>query len=61
NLFNPIKLDEVTMRTCGPTIHDTPHLGNYRRMVVWLSKRRKAIGSLHYRAPIILTGSWSRP
>jgi cysteinyl-tRNA synthetase len=34
NLFNPIKLDEVTMRTCGPTIHDTPHLGNYRRMVV---------------------------
>ncbi|KIE16928.1 hypothetical protein DS62_07810, partial [Smithella sp. SC_K08D17] len=25
---------EVTMRTCGPTIHDTPHLGNYRRMVV---------------------------
>jgi cysteinyl-tRNA synthetase len=33
-LFNPIKLDEVTMRTCGPTIHDTPHLGNYRRMVV---------------------------
>jgi cysteinyl-tRNA synthetase len=33
-LFNPIKLDEVTMRTCGPTIHDTPHLGNYRRIVV---------------------------
>jgi len=33
-LFNPIKSDEVSMRTCGPTIHDTPHLGNYRRLVV---------------------------
>ncbi len=33
-LFNPIKNDEVSMRTCGPTIHDTPHLGNYRRLVV---------------------------
>ena len=33
-LFNSIKADEVSMRTCGPTIHDTPHLGNYRRLVV---------------------------
>ena len=33
-LFNPIKTDEVRMRTCGPTIHDTPHLGNYRRLIV---------------------------
>ncbi len=33
-LFNPIKNDEVSMRTCGPTIHNTPHLGNYRRLVV---------------------------
>lgn len=33
-LFNPIKSDEISMRTCGPTIHDTPHLGNYRRLVV---------------------------
>ena len=33
-LFNSIKNDEVSMRTCGPTIHDTPHLGNYRRLVV---------------------------
>ena len=33
-LFNPIKNDEISMRTCGPTIHDTPHLGNYRRLVV---------------------------
>lgn len=33
-LFNPIRTDEVTLRTCGPTIHDTPHLGNYRRLIV---------------------------
>ena len=33
-LFNPIKTDEVRMHTCGPTIHDAPHLGNYRRLVV---------------------------
>jgi cysteinyl-tRNA synthetase len=33
-LFNPIKNDEISIRTCGPTIHDTPHLGNYRRLVV---------------------------
>ena len=33
-LFTPLKNDEVTLRTCGPTIHDTPHLGNYRRLVV---------------------------
>ena len=33
-LFNPIKADEVSMHTCGPTVHDAPHLGNYRRLVV---------------------------
>jgi cysteinyl-tRNA synthetase len=33
-LFNSIKSDEVSMHTCGPTIHDTPHLGNYRRLIV---------------------------
>ncbi|MBN1364344.1 MAG: cysteine--tRNA ligase [Syntrophaceae bacterium] len=33
-LFNPVKVDEVSIHTCGPTIHDTPHLGNYRRLVV---------------------------
>jgi hypothetical protein len=26
-----------------------------------LSQRRKEIGSLPYQAPIILTGSWSKP
>ncbi|HPK54349.1 MAG TPA: cysteine--tRNA ligase, partial [Smithellaceae bacterium] len=33
-LFKPVKSGEVLMRTCGPTIHDAPHLGNYRRLVV---------------------------
>lgn len=33
-LLNPVKTDEVSIRTCGPTIHNTPHLGNYRRLVV---------------------------
>ena len=33
-LFRPLKSQEVLMRTCGPTVHDAPHLGNYRRLVV---------------------------
>lgn len=33
-LFRPLKMEEVLMRTCGPTVHDAPHLGNYRRLVV---------------------------
>jgi cysteinyl-tRNA synthetase len=33
-LFQPVKTDEVRMHTCGPTVHDAPHLGNYRRLVV---------------------------
>ena len=33
-LFRPLKSDEVLMHTCGPTVHDAPHLGNYRRLVV---------------------------
>jgi cysteinyl-tRNA synthetase len=33
-LFRPLKAEEVLMRTCGPTVHDTPQLGNYRRLVV---------------------------
>ncbi len=34
DLFKPINADEVRMHTCGPTVHDVPHLGNYRRLVV---------------------------
>jgi len=33
-LFTPVNANEVTLRTCGPTIHDVPHLGKYRRLVV---------------------------
>ncbi len=33
-LFKPVKAEEVQMHTCGPTVHDAPHLGNYRRLVV---------------------------
>jgi len=33
-VFKPVKAEEVLMRTCGPTVHDAPHLGNYRRLVV---------------------------
>jgi hypothetical protein len=30
------------------------------RWMLWSSQRRKEIGSLHYRVPSILTGSWSK-
>jgi len=33
-IFQPVKTDEVRMHTCGPTVHDAPHLGNYRRLIV---------------------------
>ncbi|HOE23526.1 MAG TPA: cysteine--tRNA ligase [Smithellaceae bacterium] len=33
-LFRPLNPKEVRLRTCGPTVHDAPHLGNYRRLVV---------------------------
>jgi cysteinyl-tRNA synthetase len=32
--FKPVKVDGVLIHTCGPTVHDAPHLGNYRRLVV---------------------------
>ncbi|MBW2735482.1 MAG: cysteine--tRNA ligase, partial [Deltaproteobacteria bacterium] len=32
--FVPIKREEVTMYTCGPTVHAVPHIGLYRRVVV---------------------------
>jgi cysteinyl-tRNA synthetase len=34
DLFKPLGTGEVRMHTCGPTVHDAPHLGNYRRLVV---------------------------
>ncbi|OGP68704.1 MAG: cysteine--tRNA ligase [Deltaproteobacteria bacterium RBG_16_44_11] len=33
-VFKPAKTGEVLMHTCGPTVHDAPHLGNYRRFIV---------------------------
>ena len=32
--FKPLHAAQVSLRTCGPTVHDAPHLGNYRRLVV---------------------------
>jgi len=32
--FTPIRQGEATIYICGPTIHDVPHLGSYRRFVV---------------------------
>lgn len=32
--FEPIHSDTVLMHTCGPTVHDVPHIGSYRRFVV---------------------------
>ena len=32
--FKPINPEEVLMHSCGPTVHEVPHLGNYRRFVV---------------------------
>lgn len=32
--FRPVDSCEILMHTCGPTIHDVPHMGNYRRLVV---------------------------
>jgi cysteinyl-tRNA synthetase len=28
--FKPIKTEEVKLYTCGPTVYDYPHIGNYR-------------------------------
>jgi cysteinyl-tRNA synthetase len=32
--FKPVQSGEILMHTCGPTVHDAPHMGNYRRLVV---------------------------
>jgi cysteinyl-tRNA synthetase len=32
--FKPLKKGLVSMYHCGPTVYDTPHLGNYRTFVL---------------------------
>ena len=32
--FKPLNPEEILMHSCGPTVHEVPHLGSYRRFVV---------------------------
>ncbi|MDB5238814.1 MAG: cysS [Candidatus Parcubacteria bacterium] len=32
--FKPLKAGEMSMYQCGPTVYDTPHIGNYRTFVM---------------------------
>jgi len=32
--IQPVAPDEIRIHTCGPTVHDVPHVGTYRRLVV---------------------------
>ena len=32
--FSPLQPNTVTMYSCGPTVYDTPHIGNYRSFVL---------------------------
>ena len=34
-LFKPIDLKKITMYACGPTVYDSPHVGNARSLVVF--------------------------
>jgi cysteinyl-tRNA synthetase len=33
-VFEPLKKGEVSMYHCGPTVYDTPHVGNYRTFIM---------------------------
>ena len=33
--FKPINPDEVKIYTCGPTVYDFPHVGNYTSYIYW--------------------------
>jgi len=33
-IFTPLKKGEVSMYHCGPTVYDTPHIGNYRTSIM---------------------------
>lgn len=45
--FKPQKRDEVLIHTCGPSVHEVPHLGIYRRFVV-SDVLRRYLNSLGY-------------
>jgi len=32
--FKPLNPDELCVHSCGPTVHEVPHVGSYRRFVV---------------------------
>ena len=32
--FKSIRPDEVLMHSCGPTVYEVPHIGNFRRFIV---------------------------
>jgi len=32
--FKPLNADQILMHSCGPTMHEVPHIGTYRRFVV---------------------------
>ena len=32
--FKPINPEEILMHSCGPTVHEVPHIGSYRRFVI---------------------------
>ena len=32
--FKPLRPDEILMHSCGPTVHEVPHIGNFRRFIV---------------------------
>jgi len=34
DFFKPLRPEEVRVYSCGPTVHDVPHIGSYRRFVV---------------------------
>ena len=32
--FKPVNSEQILMHSCGPTVHDVPHIGTYRRFVI---------------------------
>jgi len=34
DLFKPLRQEEVLIHSCGPPVHEVPHIGSYRRFVV---------------------------